>query len=134
MPARTTFTEDERRILNARVFVHVATLMEDGSPHVSPMWVELDGDLIVLNTQEGRIKPENIRHDPRVSLSVIDPDNEYRNITVRGRVVEITQEGADEGIHRLARKYTGQDYRWLVPGKPRVQFKVQPEHIGGSTR
>jgi PPOX class probable F420-dependent enzyme len=131
---RTTFTDEERRIFEQQVLVHVATLNPDGSPHVSAMWVELDGDTVVLNTEEGRIKPRNIRHDPRVSLSVVNPDDVYHNISIQGVVNDITFEGADEGIDRLSRKYRGEDYPFRVAGKRRIKFTVQPTAISGSIR
>jgi PPOX class probable F420-dependent enzyme len=131
---RTTFTDEERHIFEQQVLVHVATLNPDGSPHVSAMWVELDGDTVVLNTEEGRVKPRNIRNDPRVSLSVVDPDDVSHNISIQGLVSEITFEGADEGINRLSRKYRGEDYPFFVADKRRIKFTVQPTAISGSIR
>src|SRR4051794_13213132 len=100
--AGSTLSEEQRRLFERPVLVHVATLNPDGSPQVSAMWVELDGDDIMVNTEEGRIKPRNLRNDPRVALSVVNPDDNS-NVNVQGRVVEITHEGADEQIDRLSR-------------------------------
>lgn len=111
-------------------FAHLATIMPDGSPQVSVVWVEMDGDRIIVNTQEGRVKPANVRRDSRVAISIHDQNNPYLSATIRGRVIEITHEGAEEGIHRLAKKYMGQDrYPYLQPGDQRVIFVIEPEHV-----
>lgn len=111
-------------------FAHIATLMPDGSPQVSPVWVEMDGDRIIVNTQEGRVKPANVRRDSRVAISIYDQNNPYLSASIRGRVTKITHEGAEQGIHRLAKKYMGQDrYPYLQPGDQRVIFVLEPEHV-----
>ena len=111
-------------------FAHLATLMPDGSPQVSVVWVDMDGDRIIVNTQEGRVKPANVRRDPRVAISIYDQSNPYLSAFIRGRVVAITHEGAEEGIHKLAKKYMGQDrYPYLQPGDQRVAFVIEPEHV-----
>jgi PPOX class probable F420-dependent enzyme len=94
--------------------------------------VELDGSDVLLNSMEGRVKPRNVRRDPRIALSILNPNDPYHNVSVRGRVVEITNAGAEDGIDRLARKYIGTpNYPFRQPGERRVQFRVRPESIGG---
>jgi PPOX class probable F420-dependent enzyme len=126
-------TDEIRAVLEQRVFVHVATLMEDGSPHVSPVWVEHAGDKVLINTSEGRLKDRNLRRDGRVALSVTDPDNPYRNILIRGRVEELTPDGADEQIDRLAMKYLGEEtYPFRQPGEVRIKVVIDPEKVSDS--
>jgi PPOX class probable F420-dependent enzyme len=121
--------EKYRDLFSKRAFASLATLMPDGRPQVTPIWCDLDGDLVIFNSAEGRQKDRNIRRDPRVSLAVIDPDNPYRYLEIRGRVVEITKEGADASIDKLAKKYLGVDkYPYGQPGEVRVIYKIQPEH------
>ena len=130
MPAAETLTPEVRGFLKSRTFVHLATVMPDGSPQVSPVWVELDGDCIVVNSAVGRVKDRNIRADARVALSACHPDDPYRAVMIRGRVVEVTEEGAEDGIDRLARKYLGSDrYEWRRPGEARVIYRIQPETV-----
>jgi PPOX class probable F420-dependent enzyme len=104
--------------------------MPDGSPQVTPVWVDFDGKYILVNTAEGRRKPKNIRRDPRVAIDVISREDPYRMVTVRGRVVEVTNEGADEHIDKMAKKYLGQDkYPFRAAGERRVMFKIEPEYV-----
>jgi len=111
-------------------FAHLATLMPDGSPQVTPVWVDFDGKFILVNTAEGRRKPKNVRRDPRVALDVTSHDDPYRMVAVRGRVVEVTSEGADDHIDKLAKKYLGQDkYPFRAPGERRLIFKIEPESV-----
>lgn len=130
MPRTDILAPDIRDFLATRVFAHLATSMEDGSPQVSPVWVETDGDCIVVNSAVGRVKDRNIRRDPRVALSAVHPDDPYRCLMIRGRVERITEAGAEEGIDRLARKYTGADrYQWRRPGEVRVLYSIRPTHV-----
>lgn len=116
-------------LFNKRAFGNLATLMPDGRPQVTPVWVDFDGTHVMFNSARGRQKDRNIRRDPRVSISVQDPENPYRYVEVRGRVVEATENGADAHIDRLAKKYLGVDkYPHRQPGEVRVMYKVQPEH------
>jgi len=109
---------------------HLATVMPDGSPQVTPMWVDFDGEHILVNTAEGRQKPRNIRRDPRVAISITREGSPYAYAQVRGRVVEVTREGAEEHIDRLAKKYLGRDrYPWRQPGELRIILKIAPEHV-----
>ena len=82
----------------------IATIMKDGSPQVSYTWVDCDGEHVIFNTAEGRLKPNNIRRDSRVALAIIDAENPYRQVMIRGKVVEDTQEGAEEHVDRLAQE------------------------------
>lgn len=111
-------------------FWHLATVNPDGSPHVSPMWVDVEGDHVVFNTAVGRVKEENVRRDPRVSLSSFDPDNPYDRVVIRGRVVGLVLgEEAVRSIDALARKYLGVErFEWTVPGEQRVKVLVEPTH------
>jgi PPOX class probable F420-dependent enzyme len=112
-------------------FAHLATIMPDGSPQVTPVWVEMEGDRIVVNTAEGRLKPRNVRRDPRVAISIVRQENPYQAVYIRGRVVETRHEGADESIDRLAKKYIGQDrYPWRQPGEQRLILVIEPERVG----
>ena len=105
-------------LFSKRAFASLATLMPDGHPQVTPVWCEFDGTHVLYNTAKGRQKDRNIRRDPRVSLSIMDPDNAYRYFEVRGRVVEITEQGADDHINKLAKKYLGVDvYPYRQPGE-----------------
>ena len=114
-------------ILNKKSFVHLATKMKDGSPQVSPVWAEYDGNHIVVNSAKGRLKDRNMRADERVALSATDPDNPYRSIMIRGRITKITEEGADVHIDFLAKKYLNEDkYPFRVPDEVRVKYYIEP--------
>ena len=130
MPA--TIPQQYLDLFEKKAFAHLATLMSDGRPQVSPVWCEYDGTHVQINSARGRVKDRNMRRDPRVTLSIQDPDNPYRYLEVRGRVAEITEEGADAHIDRLAKKYLGVDrYPYRQPGEVRVTYKIQPEHTVG---
>jgi len=123
-------SEGVKKLFEEANFGHLATLMPDGSPQVTPVWVDFDGRHILVNTAEGRQKPRNIRHDPRVAIEVISQGNAYAHASVRGRVVEITSEGAEEHIDRLAKKYLGRDtYPFRQAGEERIILKIAPEHV-----
>ncbi len=116
-----------------KAFANLATLMPDGRPQVTPVWIDYDGESLIFNSARGRQKDLNVRRDPRVSLSIVDPDNPYRYLEVRGRVFDITQEGADASIDKPAKKYLGVDkYPYAQPGEVRVIYKVRPEHVHGN--
>lgn len=122
-----------KKLFEGPNFAHLSTLMRDGSPQVTPVWVDLDGERILVNTAEGRVKPRNVRGDPRVSISIINQQNPYSHAAVRGRVVDITHEGADAHIDKLAKKYLGQDtYPFRQPGEQRVIFVIEAEHVSSS--
>ena len=122
--------EKHRDLFNKKAFASLATVMPDGRPQVTPVWVDYDGTHVLVNTAKGRVKDRNMKRDPRVSLAVIDPDNPYHYLEVRGRVVEITEEGADQHIDKMAKKYLGQDkYPSRKPDEVRVLYKIEPEKI-----
>lgn len=122
--------EKVRNLLESPNFANLATLMPDGSPQVTPVWVDYDGTHILVNTAEGRQKPRNVRRDPRVALDVFDQSNPYSMAAVRGKVVDISTEGAEDHIDRLAKKYLGQDtYPYRQPGEQRLIFRIEPQTI-----
>jgi PPOX class probable F420-dependent enzyme len=125
-------TDTQKALIAAKNFAHLATLNPDGSPQVTPVWVEFDGTHVVVNSEKTRRKVKNLERDPRVALSIANGDNPYQYIEIRGKVVEITTEGGAEGIDRLAKKYIGQDtYPWNKPGDVRVLIKILPEKVSG---
>jgi PPOX class probable F420-dependent enzyme len=122
--------EPAKKLLSGTNFAHIATLMSDGSPQVTPVWIDHDGDTIIFNTAEGRLKHKNLERDGRVALSVIDQENPYAALIVRGRVKRITREGADEHIDALAKRYMGVDtYPLRAPGEVRVIVEIEPEKV-----
>ncbi|MDP9236531.1 MAG: PPOX class F420-dependent oxidoreductase [Chloroflexota bacterium] len=126
-------TDAQQKLLKAKNFADIATLNKDGSAQVTPVWVEYDGDNVIINTEEKRQKTKNMKRDPRVTLSVIDMANPYQYVQIRGRVAEMTTAGADAVIDSLAKKYLGQDkYPYTQPGDVRVTVKIQPERVSGN--
>lgn len=116
-------------LFTKRAFGSLATLMPDGRPQVTPVWCDFDGAHIRVNTARGRQKDRNMQRDPRVAITLMDPENPYRYVEVRGRVVEMTEEGVDAHIDSLAKKYLGLDkYPYRSPSETRVICKIQPEH------
>jgi PPOX class probable F420-dependent enzyme len=103
--------------------------MPKGQPQVTPVWVDYDGRHILINTAEGRQKDKNLQRDGRVALSILDPDNPYRYLEVRGRVAERTRSGADEHIDSLSMKYLGKKYPFRQPNEVRVVYRIEPEQI-----
>ena len=127
MPA--TIPQQYLDLFQKKAFAHLATLMSDGRPQVTPVWCDFDGTHVRINSAKGRVKDRNMRRAPRVTLTIQDPDNPYRYLEVRGRVVEITEEGAEAHIDSLAKKYLGVDsYPNRRPGEVRVIYKIAPEH------
>jgi len=121
--------EQYKDLFNKKAFASLTTLMPDGSPQTTPVWCDIDGDLVMFNSAKGRQKDRNVRRDPRVALAIIDPDNPYRYMEIRGKVVEITEQGADAHIDKMAEKYLGKDtYPFRQAGEVRVIYKIRPEH------
>jgi len=116
-------------LFEKKAFAHLATLMPDGQPQTTPVWIDYDGRNVLINTALGRQKVGNLEHDPRVALSIVDPDNPYRYLEVRGRVVETTTSGADDHIDQLSERYLERKYPFRAPGEQRVILKVRPEHV-----
>jgi PPOX class probable F420-dependent enzyme len=128
----TEIPEVYRDLFSKPAFAHLVTLMSDGSPQVTPVWVDLDGNTVVINSAKGRLKDRNMRRDPRVAIAISDPANPYRYIQVRGRISDITEEGADAHIDKMAKKYLGKDsYPFRQAGEVRVIYKVTPEQVQG---
>jgi PPOX class probable F420-dependent enzyme len=111
-------------------FAHLATVMNDGSPQVTPVWCSFDGTQVWVNSAKGRLKDKNMRRDKRVALSIQDPDNAYRYLAIQGAVAEVTEDGADAHIDSLAKKYLGKDsYPFRAPGEVRVIYKIRPTKV-----
>ena len=115
-------------LLTSKTLAHVATVMQDGSPHVAPVWVDAEDGMVLINSPEGRVRLRNVRRDPRVALSVVAEDDLYDNIAIRGRVVEATDVGADVHIDKLAKRYVGRE-RFGQYQPKRVLIKILPERI-----
>jgi PPOX class probable F420-dependent enzyme len=119
-----------KEVLNRRGFAHLATLMKDGSPQVTPVWYDFDGNHIRINSAKGRLKDKNMRRNKQVALSIQDPDNPYRYLAIRGNIDEITEDGADAHIDSLAKKYLDKDrYPLRAPGEVRVIYKIRPDKV-----
>ena len=117
-------------LLQKPAFANLATLNPDGSPQVTPVWFDYDGTNLLINTARGRMKDRNLRRDPRVAVSITDPENPYRYVGIQGRVSEMTETGADAHIDKLAKKYLNKDkYPFRAPGEVRVLLKIVPEKI-----
>jgi len=126
----TTIPEQYRDLFNKRAFASLATMMPNGTVQVTPVWVDAENGNVIFNSARGRVKDKNVRRDPRVTLTLIDPDNPYRYLEVRGRVVDITEKGAAQHIDKLAKKYLGVDkYPYAKPGEVRVLYRVKPEKV-----
>lgn len=126
--AMTRLTGKALELIERRNFAHLATLLPDGSPHVTPMWVGREDDLLTMNTAVGRVKYYNVRRDPRVAVSLHDQRDPYSKVVVRGRVVEVTEAGAVPHIHELAHKYLGRDFP-LPPDQVRVVIWIEPLRV-----
>ena len=122
--------DQEKAILERPNFAHLATLNPDGSPHVAPVWYDLHGKEIWVNTARGRVKERNIANDPRVALSVHDQKNPYSMVSIQGKVSEVTEEGAIEHIDALAKRYLDKDeYPYKSPDEQRVIVKIVPRKV-----
>ena len=116
-------------LFKKKAFASLATVMPDGTPQVTPVWVDYDGEHVIVNSARGRRKDKNMGRNSSVALSIMDPDNPYRYLEVRGRVAEITEEGADQHIDKMAKKYMNVDkYPYRQPGEVRVMYKIDPTH------
>ena len=122
-------TDKQAEFLEEPNYGVAATVRDDGSPQQTIVWVDWDGENVVFNTAEGRAKPRHIRRNPQVSVNVMDPSNPYKWLSVSGRA-EITSEGADDHIDKLAKKYLGKDtYPWRKPTEQRLIVRVRPERV-----
>lgn len=113
---------------NSKALLYLATIMPDGSPQVTPVWFEIDGEYILINTNEGRVKDRNMRVRRKVAMTIQDPNDEYRYLGVRGEVVNYTTEGADEHINKLSLKYDNEPWTYRETQK-RIIFKIKPTHF-----
>lgn len=122
--------EEQRRFLDENPYVGVVTtLRDDGSPHSTVVWVDVEDGKVSFNTARGRAKPEHLERDPRASLLVVDPGDAYKWVAISGRA-ELTEEGADAQIDKLAKKYLGQDeYPWRKPEEERITVRIRPEQV-----
>ena len=115
-----------------KAFASLAALMPDGSPQVTPVWFDLADGMVRVNTAIGRVKARNMTEGASVALAILDPDNPYRYVQVRGRVRRATTDGADAHIDLLAHKYLGQDYPCRRPGEQRIVCEIEPEKVQAS--
>lgn len=132
MPKADTLSPGAVKMLQEKQIAQFATIMADGSPQVTPVWVDVepDGSHVLINTSEGRIKTRNVARDPRVAVSIVDPQNPFRCVVVRGIVVERRHAGAAEHIDFLAKKYTGQErYSYQRGPEQRVVLRIKPHHV-----
>jgi PPOX class probable F420-dependent enzyme len=128
LPAK--LSDKTKRLIEGKNFAFLATILPDGSPHVAPVWIDLEGDTILVNTAVGRAKQRNVTRDPRVALSLADQNNMYDKVVIRGRVRSQTLEGADAHIDKLAKKYIGKDkYPWRAPEEKRIILRIEPTHL-----
>ena len=119
-------------IFDKKTFCYVATVGKDGTPQVTPVWGEFDGTHVVFNTARGRVKDTNLARNPKVTIAASDPDNPYRYVQVKGRIAEVTEQGADAHIDKMAKKYLDKDkYPGRKPGEQRMIVKVLPERVQG---
>jgi PPOX class probable F420-dependent enzyme len=124
--------KDMQRLFQGRNLAFVCTLSEDGSPHITPMWADMEEDLILINTFETSAKSKNIAKDPRISISVVEHNNPYNMVCIKGRVIDQTTEGADEHLKKLAKRYLGiGKYYYREPNRRRVILKIKPEKAMG---
>ena len=127
-----TISGPTTKLLEAKNFAFVATLMKDGSPQITPVWVDFEKDTntILINTAEGRVKHQNISRDPRIAISVINHDNPYEMVTIRGKVIDQFTKDAADHADKLAKKYLGLDkYPYHSPNEKRVILKIEPERV-----
>jgi PPOX class probable F420-dependent enzyme len=120
--------EDAVYLLEGTHLAHVATVNADGSPQVTPVWVDHDGDTVLINTARGRIKEQNLAREPRVSISIVDAEKPYQPLLIQGRAVELTEDGADQHIDKLAKRYLDEDvYPFRGEGEVRVLVRIEPD-------
>ena len=119
-------------VTTKKAFANLATVMPNGSPQVTPVWFDFDGRYLRVNSARGRVKDKNMRRDPRVALSILDPDNPYRYLEIRGRVIKITEDGAVEHTNLLAKKYLGAERNpSRRPDQVRVMYVIEPRRVAG---
>ena len=127
----TTIIPDDYKDLlswNKKSFAHLALVLRDGTPHVTPVWFDYDGEYMIVNSALGRVKDKVLRRSGVAALAISDPDNPYRYIQIRGKVVEVTEQGARDMIDHLSQKYTGNPYQWYK-GETRVTYRMLPQLV-----
>lgn len=125
-----TIPDSHKVLFEKPIVANLATTMPSGLVQVNPVWVDYDGTYVRFNSAQGRQKDKNVKKNGVATLLLIDPENDYFWVEIRGRVVDITHEGADDHIDSLAKKYTGREkYPWRRPGEVRLTYKVQPERV-----
>lgn len=122
-------SNEAKKLLREPVLAHIATIDADGLPALTPVWVDIEGDDVVINTAEGRVKTKNLRSNPNVAVSVVDPADPHRVLALRGIAVEFDTESADKHADFLAGKYTGDDRFESADGRPRVKIRIRTERI-----
>ena len=122
-------TELAKKLIDGKNFANVATVMPDGSPQVATVWVEREGDVVVINATTKRQRYRNLMRDPSVALCIFDMANPYSTVMIRGMAIEITTNDAEEGIDRLSLKYNGRKYPWHSPDQPRVIIRIRPDRV-----
>jgi PPOX class probable F420-dependent enzyme len=121
-----------QRLFQGRNLAFISTLSKDGSPHITPVWADMEGDLILINTFETSAKNKNITKDPRIAIAVVENNNPYNMVSIKGRVIEQTTEGADEHLKKLAKRYLGiGKYYYRKPNHRRIILKIKPEKVMG---
>ena len=116
-----------------KTFAHIATLNPDGTPQVTPVWIDYKGGKVLVNSARGRIKDRNLKDGVPVAISITDPDNPYRYVQIQGKVVRVTEDGAWDHIHSMAQKYLGKDkYPFAKPGEVRVLYEIEPRAVSGN--
>ena len=125
-----SFPKDYQDLVSddSKALLYLATVMPDGSPQVTPVWFSVDGEHILINTNEGRVKDKNMKARPKVALTIQDPHNPYRYLGVRGEVVSYTTKGADEHINMLSLRYDNEPWTYRETQK-RIIFKIKPNHF-----
>ena len=125
-----TIPADKVDLFEKKTIAHLATLLPNNAPHVTPVWVGYDAEAnrILINTERGRRKERNVRRNPAVGLSMVDPDNPYRFLSVTGEVDDLSEDGARDHIDELARRYTGSDYDNPI-GTKRVIMRIRPDTV-----
>jgi len=126
-----TLSEEHIALLRKPLIAHLATVMPDGKPQSTPIWIDTDGESVFFNTAKGRVKHRNIARNPAVAISFVDDENSYRMVEIRGEA-ELIEEGADEHINTMAKKYLNQDvYPFRQPGEERIIVRVTPTAVAG---
>ena len=116
-----------------KTFAHIATLMPDGTPQSTPVWIDYRNGKVLVNSAKGRVKVNNLKEGSPVAISITDPDNPYRYVQIRGQVTKVTEHGADKHIDAMAKKYLGKDkYPFAKPGEVRVLFEIEPSKVSGN--